>query len=142
MRGTGGDNVGLIWDAGGGGRRAWKAWGRGGAAADLDGYRSRFGAGIPPRGGPAALTVPGTISGWWEAHAYSREVMHSPLAWSALLEDAIAHAREGFPVSTGQRRVTAATRDLFGDTADADVRRTLRPRFIPILLSCVAFTSP
>jgi len=139
MNGIGGDNVWLIYDAARGRLRALNAIGRAAAAADLDGYRARFGAGIPPRGGPAALTVPGTISGWWEAHAYSREVMHSPLAWSALLEDAIAHAREGFPVSTGQRRVTAATRDLFGDTADADVRRTLWPRFHPSRLTGEAF---
>ncbi len=135
MNGIGGDNVWLIYDAARGRLRALNAIGRSAAGAELDAYRARCGAGIPPRGGAAALTVPGTISGWWEAHAYSREVMGSSLAWPALLEDAIAHAREGFPVSAGQRRVTAATRDLFGDTADPDVRRTLWPLFHPARLA-------
>ena len=131
MNGVGGDNVWLVFDAARRRLRALNAIGRSAASVELDAYRARFGAAIPPRGGPAALTVPGTVSGWWEAHVYSREVMGSPLAWPALLEDAIAHAREGFPVSPGQRRVTAGAGDLFADTADPHVRRTLWPLFHP-----------
>jgi gamma-glutamyltranspeptidase/glutathione hydrolase len=131
MNGIGGDNVWLIYDAAHRRLRALNAIGRSAAGVKLDAYRARFGEGIPPRGGPAALTVPGTISGWWEAHAYSREVMGSPLSWPALLEAAIAHARDGFPVSAGQRRVTAVTHDLFGGTADPQVQRTLWPLFHP-----------
>jgi gamma-glutamyltranspeptidase/glutathione hydrolase len=139
MNGVGGDNVWLVYDVGRGRLRALNAIGRSAAAADLAGYRARFGAAIPPRGGPAALTVPGAVSGWWEAHVYSREVMGSPLGWAALLEEARAHARHGFAVSPGQRRVTAAARDLFGGEADAAVRRTLWPIYHPERLDGTPF---
>src|SRR5881296_2173154 len=86
MNGVGGDNVWLIHDAGAGRLRALNAAGRSAAAADLEDYRARFGTSIPARGGAAALTVPGAVSGWWAAHRYSREVMTSPVAWATLLE--------------------------------------------------------
>jgi oxamate amidohydrolase len=127
MNSIGGDNVWLIWDAGRGRLRGLAAIGRAAAAATLESYASRFGAAIPVRGGAAALTAPGVVSGWSEAHAYSREVMGSPLKWSALFEDALTHAREGIAIPAGQRRVTAGARDLFAPSADADVRRTLWP---------------
>jgi len=131
MNSIGGDNVWLIWDARGARLRGLNAAGRAAAAATLESYASRFGAAIPARGGAAALTAPGVVSGWWEAHAYSRDVMGSPLEWRALFEHALAHAREGFEVSAGQRRVTAGARDLFSARADADVRSTLWPLYHP-----------
>jgi len=131
MNGVGGDNVWLVYDAGRQRLRALNAAGRSAIAADLETYRRRFGGAIPVRGGAAALTVPGTVSGWWEAHRYSREAMKSPIAWAALLEAAIAHARDGIEVSAGQRRVTAATPALFDGRADDDVRRTLWPLYHP-----------
>src|SRR6266516_3760200 len=81
------------------------------------------GAHIRPRGGAAALTVPGAVSGWWEVHRYSRDTMKSASGWSALLEPAIAGAREGIAVSAGQRRVTLSTAaaPLFAATAPAEV---------------------
>src|SRR5207247_9094989 len=112
-----------IHDAVRGRLRALNAAGRSAAAADLEDYRARFGTSIPARGGAAALTVPGAVSGWWAAHRYSREVMTSPVAWATLLERAIGHARDGIDVSAGQRRVTAATPALFDARADDDVRR-------------------
>jgi oxamate amidohydrolase len=131
MNGIGGDNVWLIYDAGRRQLRALNAIGRSAAAVDLSDYRARFGAAIPPRGGAAALTVPGAVSGWWEAHVYSRTVMGSPVPWRSLLDEAIAHARDGFAVAAGQHRVTAATGDLFGGAADAGVRATLWPLYHP-----------
>src|SRR5438046_8554669 len=62
MNGVGGDNVWLIFDGARGELRGLNASGRSAAAVDLAGYR-RFGAAIPTRGGPAALTVPGAVSG-------------------------------------------------------------------------------
>ena len=131
MNGVGGDNLWLVYDAGLERLRALNAAGRSASAADLESYRRRFGDAIPARGGAAALTVPGAVSGWWEAHRYSREAMKSPIAWAALLEAAIAHARDGIAVSAGQRRVTAATPALFDARADDDVRRTLWPIYHP-----------
>jgi gamma-glutamyltranspeptidase len=139
MNGIGGDNVWLLYDAGRARLRALNAIGRSAAAVDLDDYRARFGGAIPPRGGPAALTVPGAVSGWWAAHVYSRDVMASPVSWAALLADARRHAREGFPVSAGQRRVTAAATDLFGSAPAPAVRRTLWPVYHPARLDGARF---
>jgi gamma-glutamyltranspeptidase/glutathione hydrolase len=140
MNGIGGDSVWLLYDAGRRRLRALNATGRSAAAATLAGYRARFGEAIPARGGAAALTVPGAVSGWWEAYAYSRDVMGSAVPWAALLEAAVAHARDGIAVSAGQRRVTAAALDLFGDGADADVRATLWPVYHPERLARERFT--
>ena len=130
MNGIGGDNVWLIHDARSGRVRALNAIGRSAAAADLESYRRR-GTAIPARGGAAALTVPGAISGWWQAHRLSRDELGSPIAWEALLEDAIGHAGDGFAPSAGQRRVTEGTPALFDAGAPAEVRRTLWPLFHP-----------
>jgi gamma-glutamyltranspeptidase len=140
MNGVGGDNVWLVYDAGRQRLRALNGAGRAARTADLDTYRQRFGAAIPTRGGAAALTVPGAVSGWWEAHRYSREAMKSPIAWADLLERAIAHAQEGIEVSAGQRRVTAATPALFAATVADEVRRTLWPLYHPDRLAEGRFT--
>ncbi len=134
MNGIGGDSFWLIYDARGHRLRALNAAGRSAAAAELETYRARFGAAIPVRGGAAALTVPGVVSGWWAAHALSRDSLASPIAWSALLEAAIVHAREGFPPSPGQRRETADAADLFGDATPRDLREGLWRVFHPDLL--------
>lgn len=139
MTGIGGDSAWLIFD---GARRrllALIAVGRSAAAATLQTYRARAEA-IPTRGGAAALTVPGAVSGWMEAHAYSHDRLGSPIGWAALLESAIAHARDGFAPSAGQRRVTAAAADLFGAPAPPEVRRTLWPIYHPRRLAGERFT--
>ena len=135
MNGLGGDNVWLFFDGRRRALRALNAAGRSASAADLGSYRARFGAVIPPRGGAAALTVPGAVSGWWDAHVLSRDALGSPIPWKALLEDAIVHARDGFPPSPGQRRVTAATADLFGHAAPAELRQSLWRAYHPALLA-------
>jgi gamma-glutamyltranspeptidase/glutathione hydrolase len=142
MNGLGGDNLWLIYDARHRALRALNAAGRSAAAATLERYRARHGAVIPARGGPAALTVPGTVSGWWEAHDYSRRALGSPLSWARLLDEAIAHAVDGFPCSAGQRRVTAAAADLFGPAAPAEVRSGLWPIYHPERLDAPRFTQP
>jgi len=135
MNGVGGDSFWLIYDARNGRLRALNAAGRSAAAADLETYRARFGTSIPVRGGAAALTVPGVVSGWWAAHALSRDSLGSSISWSALLEAASAHAREGFPPSAGQRRETADATDLFGDEAPVELRARLWRVFGPELLT-------
>ncbi|EHJ60212.1 gamma-glutamyltranspeptidase [Novosphingobium pentaromativorans US6-1] len=63
------------------------------------------GTSIPARGGPAALTVAGTISGWAEALS----LMPKPgLPLRDLLAAAIAHAREGIIVTRSQHELTTA----------------------------------
>ena len=139
MTGIGGDSFWLIWDAPRRRLRGLNAAGRAAAAATIDLYKGRHGGVIPTRGGPSALTVPGAVSGWSEAHQYSRAAMGSPIAWPALFEDAIAHARDGMAVSAGQRRVTAQAADLFVGTPLAEVRETLWPLFHPDRLAADRF---
>jgi oxamate amidohydrolase len=134
MNGVGGDSFWLIYDGRHRTLRALNAAGRSAAAADLESYRTRFGRSIPVRGGAAALMVPGVVSGWWAAHALSRDSLGSPITWRALLDAAIVHAREGFAPSASQRRETADAPDLFGDEAPAGRRTQLGRVFGPELL--------
>jgi len=63
---------------------------------------------IPHRGGVAANTVAGTISGWGAAHELSRKALGGKLPLSRLLDDAIHYARHGIPVTVSQSALTAA----------------------------------
>ena len=130
MNGLGGDAVWLIYDASAGRLLALNAAGRSAAAVDVDAYRTRYGDSMPTRGGAAAITVPGVVSGWDAAHRYSVESMGSKIAWRARFEAALRYA-DGFPASASQRRITTAARDLFDAAAPADVQRTLWPIYHP-----------
>jgi gamma-glutamyltranspeptidase/glutathione hydrolase len=131
MNGVGGDNFWLLWLAPERRLIGLNASGRSALAAELATYRARWGRQMPTRGGAAALTVPGAVSGWWQAHTMSRDSLGSPLAWPALLEAAIAHAHEGVAVSSSQRRVTEAAASLFAPDAPAEVRHTFWPAYHP-----------
>lgn len=63
---------------------------------------------IPFRGGLAALTVAGTISGWGAAHQLSRQHLGGRLPLSRLLADAIFLAQQGSPVTASQAASTKA----------------------------------
>jgi gamma-glutamyltranspeptidase/glutathione hydrolase len=64
---------------------------------------------IPFRGGVAANTVAGTVSGW--ALAYERaQALGGRLPLARLLEDAIHYAEHGVPVTASQSAATAAKR--------------------------------
>ncbi len=63
---------------------------------------------IPFRGGIAALTVAGTISGWGKAHALSKSALGGKLSLSRLLSDAVYFAKEGIPVTASQAASTQA----------------------------------
>jgi gamma-glutamyltranspeptidase len=95
MAGLGGDGFWLIHDPRDGRVRALDASGAAAAGATRDHYRKHADEGaIPTRGGLAALTVPGVVDGWWEAHdAYGR------LPWRELFDDAIRYAEQGIAVS-------------------------------------------
>ncbi len=142
MNGIGGDNFWLIYDAARDRLLALNGAGRSAMAVDADAYRARYGTEMPTRGGAAALTVPGAVAAWWEAHGYSTARMGSPIKWTALLADAIRHAREGFAPSAGQRRVTSAAIDLFGSAATAGVKASLWPVYHPERLTGRRFVQP
>jgi oxamate amidohydrolase len=84
-----------------------QACGAAAKAASIDSYRARGLSSIPFRGPLAANTVAGTVSGWDLAHRWSKEVLGGRLPASRLLEDAIAYARDGIPVTDSQARCTA-----------------------------------
>ncbi|MCZ7648444.1 MAG: gamma-glutamyltransferase family protein [Planctomycetota bacterium] len=55
---------------------------------------ARVGLKYIPQRGWKAVTVPGTVDGWWTLHQADGK-----LPWKALFEPAIHYAREGFPLS-------------------------------------------
>src|SRR5207249_2584624 len=63
--------------------------------------------------------------------ATSRDALGSPIPWKRLLENAVRHARDGFAVSPGQRRVTAGADALFAASAPAEVRSSFWPVYHP-----------
>ncbi|MCG6197834.1 gamma-glutamyltransferase family protein, partial [Anoxybacillus sp. LAT_38] len=66
-------------------------------------YKSKGYDKIPSRGYLAANTVPGVVSGWWEAYNYAhKEMSGSKIPWNKLLEPAIEYAEKGYPVSPNQ----------------------------------------
>jgi gamma-glutamyltranspeptidase len=106
MNSIGGDSFWLVHEPGKA-PRAIDACGAAGARASIDFYRERGLASIPFRGGLAANTVAGTISGWQLALDESRRTMGGKLPLHRLLEDAIHYAKEGIVVTRSQ---TATTR--------------------------------
>ncbi|HUG47494.1 MAG TPA: gamma-glutamyltransferase [Candidatus Limnocylindria bacterium] len=95
MAGLGGDGFWLIHDPRDKQVRALDASGPAGARATRSWYSERVdGDELPARGGLAALTVPGAVDGWREAHeAYGK------LSWRELFDDAVRYAAQGLPVS-------------------------------------------
>ncbi len=80
-------------------------------AASIEWYRERgITASIPFRGGVAANTVAGTVSGWGAAHALSRRAFGGRMPLTRLLDDAIAYAERGMPVTHSQAACTGAKR--------------------------------
>ena len=88
--------------------RAIMAAGRAGADARRERYREH--ETIPPRGVPAALTVPGAIAGWMLALEAAR-ARGGRLPLADLLAPAIRQAGDGYIVARAQARLTAEKLD-------------------------------
>lgn len=80
-----------------------EACGPAGGRANRDFYREAGHETIPARGPLAALTVAGAVGGWLEAQKAAK-AMGGRLPLPVLLEDAIRHAREGYPVAESEQR--------------------------------------
>jgi oxamate amidohydrolase len=106
MNSIGGDAFWLI-HVPGKAPRAIDACGAAAAAASIDFYRERGLKAIPFRGGVAASTVAGTISGWNLALEFSKTELGGRLPPSRLLADAIHYAEHGIPVTRSQTVTTA-----------------------------------
>ena len=77
-------------------------------AASIEWYHERgITQRIPFRGGVAANTVAGTISGWGAAQELSRRHLGGRLPLSRLLEDGIHYAERGMVVTRSQANTTA-----------------------------------
>jgi len=109
MNGLGGDGFWLISTPERRAPLAINAVGAAAAAAGEDFYRTRNLTTIPTRGPLAANTVAGTVSGWQAALDVSAD-WGGALPLERLLEPAIGYARDGFPTSDGQCRLTAEKR--------------------------------
>ena len=93
--GIGGDAFWLLWDEASGRPTALNGSGRAPASADAAALRARGLATIPYRG-PLAITVPGAVRSWSDAHA-----RHGRLSRAEILEPAIQLAWDGFPAWDG-----------------------------------------
>lgn len=116
MNSIGGDSFWLI-SRPGAAPLGLEACGAAAQGASIELYRGQGLSSIPFRGGLAANTVAGTISGWDAAHAWSRDVLGGRLPLTRLLEDAIDYAREGIPVTRSQSACIAAKRAELQDIA-------------------------
>jgi gamma-glutamyltranspeptidase/glutathione hydrolase len=110
MNSIGGDGFWLIAPPGGE-PVGIEACGAAASAASIEAYRALGLQSIPFRGPLAANTVAGTISGWDFAHNWSAQTLGGRLPLARLLEDAIAYARDGIPVTRSQARCVAAKRE-------------------------------
>jgi gamma-glutamyltranspeptidase/glutathione hydrolase len=91
--------------------RALEACGAAAAAASREFYRERGLSTIPFRGGVAANTVAGTVSGWEIALSLSASTLGGRMPLARLLADASRYAREGIPVTRSQTATTQAKLD-------------------------------
>lgn len=101
MNSLGGDGFWLISDEAGN-LTGLDGAGPAGRAYTADFYARQGLKTIPARGPHAANTVAGLVSVWDAAHAFSREHWRGRLSWLALLEQALAHAENGFACSASQ----------------------------------------
>jgi gamma-glutamyltranspeptidase/glutathione hydrolase len=101
--GLGGDAFWLIWDETAGRQTALNGSGRAPAAADAAALRAGGMETLPFRG-PLAITVPGAVRSWRDAH-----VAHGRLTREAILGPAIELARGGFPAWDGFITAVEAT---------------------------------
>jgi gamma-glutamyltranspeptidase len=124
MNSIGGDSFWLVRGPRGA-PRGIDACGAAARAASIEWYAARGTArAIPFRGGLAANTVAGTISGWDAAFTLSRK-WGGRLPLKRLLADAIHYAAHGVPVTTSQSSATAAKHD------ELEVQPGFRETFLP-----------
>ena len=93
--GIGGDAFWLVWDEAAGEQVALNGSGRSPAGMDAAGLRARGLDRIPLRG-PLAITIPGAVRSWADAHR-----RWGRLSRDAVLAAAIEHAAAGFPAWAG-----------------------------------------
>ena len=107
MNSIGGDSFWLV-HVPGKAPGAIDACGAAAARASIDWYRHHgVRDAIPSRGGLAANTVAGTVSGWGAAQWLSRRALRGRMPLARLLADAIYYAEAGVPLTLSQAASTA-----------------------------------
>lgn len=106
MTGAGGDAFWLIYDAKTNQQYALNASGRSAGDVSKELYKGQ--ETIEPRGPKAAITVPGAVDGWYQAH----KRFGGNLTFKECLQPAIDHAREGFSVSRSLAKFSEDKLDL------------------------------
>ena len=128
MNAIGGDSFWLVRGPRGA-PRGIDASGAAARAASIEWYAARgLAQAIPFRGGVAANTVAGTLSGWDAAFALSRR-WGGRLPLTRLLADAIHYAEHGVAVTASQSSTTAAKRGEL--EAQPGFRETFLPGGMP-----------
>ena len=124
MTGLGSDALWLIYDAKTRQVYGLNGSGRASQAATLERFKGY--EALPQRGPLAALTVPGTVDSWAQAH---QRFGHLP--WETLFQPAIRLAAEGYPMSASQARWTQKDRQILLDdegSATTFVSQNERPK--------------
>lgn len=113
MTGIGGDCFALYAPAAGP-VRALNGSGRAPAAATIEALQASGLGDVIPQTSPHAITIPGAIAAWCRLHADAGRL---PL--QRLFRDAIAYAREGYPVTPRVARDWAEAQALIGQDPHA-----------------------
>src|SRR5690625_317711 len=111
MTGAGGDAFWLIYDAKTKKEYALNASGRVAATVEIETYKGQ--ENIDNRGIRSAITVPGAIDGWYEAHH-----RFGKMPFATCLKPAIHYARYGFPVSESLAKFSEKKLDLLRRDAE------------------------
>ena len=91
--GIGGDLFAIVWDPSSKRLHGLNASGRSPRALELEHFRRNKLEAVPAYG-PLSVSVPGAVDGWFELHG-----RFGRLGMPELLAPAVAHAREGYPVT-------------------------------------------
>lgn len=121
MTGLGGDSFWLVHEPDG---KVHSILGCGRTAANVraETYTGAGQSSIPYRGGSAAITVAGTVSGWHKALDISSKQWGGSLPLASLLGDAINYCRDGYTVTDSQVSATTTKFDqLVNQPGFADV---------------------
>jgi gamma-glutamyltranspeptidase/glutathione hydrolase len=115
MTGIGGDAFWLIYDAKARAVRYIDGGGRATSRGTASAFAKRGLDEVPYRGAlPGTLTVPGAVASWGMAHAaYGR------LTLKRCLENAIGHARDGFPLTSRLAHWRALAREELAKSPEA-----------------------
>lgn len=115
MTGPGGDAFWMIYDGATGERHVLNASGHTGSNASMACYKEK--SQVDARGPRAAITVPGAVDGWLEAHS-----RFGRITFAECLQPAIDYARKGFPVNRLLAKYSDSFTKLLQDTpSTADV---------------------